>query len=155
MTRPVHHLHGVYSLGLIGVKYVPKSKKPVRPPRKSARQRMLEEEPVLEAAIDVDLKPRSLKIQPLIRCSLFKDTRVPEIRFSGKWLEKLGFAEKKRIRILPSKGQLILQLEDFEDPDKPVEAATTESPPQQPQQSPHPVENLRAGAFAECAPSDS
>ncbi|MFT3675583.1 MAG: hypothetical protein QM781_06765 [Chitinophagaceae bacterium] len=149
MTRPVHHLHGVYSLGLIGVKYIPKSDKPARPPRKSAKQRMLEEEPVLEAAIDVDLKPRSLKIQPLIRCSHFKDTRVPEIRFSGKWLEKLGFAEKKRIRILPSKGQLILQLEDFEDPEK----INEESSFTQSQVAPHSIENLRAGALTECAPS--
>ncbi|NCT73592.1 MAG: type I toxin-antitoxin system SymE family toxin [Chitinophagaceae bacterium] len=155
MTRPVHHLHGVYSLGLIGVKYVPKSKKPVRPPRKSARQRMLEEEPVLEAAIDVDLKPRSLKIQPLIRCSLFKDTRVPEIRFSGKWLEKLGFTEKKRIRILPSKGQLILQLEEFEDPENPEGAVSTENAFFLPQISPHPIENLKAGASTACAPSTS
>jgi len=153
MTRPVHHLHGVYALGLIGLKYKPKSDKPARPPRKSARQRMLEEEPVLEAAIDVDLKPRSLKIQPLIRCTHFKDTRVPEIRFSGKWLEKLGFLEKKRIRILPSKGQLILQLEDFEDPEKPPEQIATENSLMRPHISPHPVENLRAGALAECAPS--
>ncbi len=114
---------------------------------------MLEEEPVLEAAIDVDLKPRSLKIQPLIRCNHFKDTRVPEIRFSGKWLEKLGFAEKKRIRILPSKGQLILQLEDFEDPEKLNEPSASESFFIQSQVAPHSIENLRAGALTECAPS--
>lgn len=83
-----------------------------RPPRKSARQRMLEDEPVQEAAIEVDLKIRSHKIQPLIKTTLFKDTRVPQIRLSGKWLHQLGFEENKRIRIIPSKGQLILQVEE-------------------------------------------
>ena len=57
---------------------------------------------------------RSLKIQPKFRKNVYETVDVPEIRFSGNWLEKLGFTKGKRVTITTMEGLLILRLEGKE-----------------------------------------
>ena len=42
---------------------------------------------------------RTLKIQPKYREHQFETVKVPEIRFSGNWLEKLGFSHGRHVTI--------------------------------------------------------
>jgi hypothetical protein len=54
---------------------------------------------------------RSIKIQPKYRVNVKFNKRVPEIRFSGNWLERLGFEEGKRVSVTIMEGLLIVRLE--------------------------------------------
>jgi hypothetical protein len=55
-------------------------------------------------------KVRSLKIQPRCRQNKYDTVDVPEIRFSGNWLEELGFSKGKRVTITTMNELLILRL---------------------------------------------
>jgi hypothetical protein len=54
---------------------------------------------------------RTLKIQPKYREHEFETVKVPEIRFSGNWLEKLGFNYGRRVTITIMKELLIVRLQ--------------------------------------------
>lgn len=55
---------------------------------------------------------RSLKIQPNIRFNRWSQTKVPVIRLSGVWLEKLGFNPEQRVSITTMEKLLIIRLEE-------------------------------------------
>lgn len=54
---------------------------------------------------------RTLKIQPKYRQHEFETVKVPEIRFSGNWLEKLGFNYGRRVTITTINELLIVRLQ--------------------------------------------
>jgi hypothetical protein len=54
---------------------------------------------------------RTLKIQPKYREQQFETVKVPEIRFSGNWLEKLGFSYGRRVTITTMNELLIVRLQ--------------------------------------------
>ena len=43
------------------------------------------------------------------------NTKIPQIRIQGKWLEKLGFSEGKKILIQEKRGELVIKLVQIED----------------------------------------
>jgi len=55
---------------------------------------------------------RSLKIQPDIRFNRCSQTKVPVIRLSGVWLEKLGFNPEQRVSITTMEKLLIIRPDD-------------------------------------------
>ena len=62
--------------------------------------------------INKDYAIRSLKIQPDIKFNKRSETRVPVIRLSGVWLDKLGFSPQQRVKVTPMQKLLIIQLEE-------------------------------------------
>ncbi|RYG41579.1 MAG: type I addiction module toxin, SymE family [Chitinophagaceae bacterium] len=68
----------------------------------------VEKEFVALAETGVLEKIKRLKIQPLIRCTRWESTTVPEIRLSGAWLEKLGFNCGERVEVRMSEGKLVI-----------------------------------------------
>ncbi|MDR2269306.1 MAG: type I toxin-antitoxin system SymE family toxin [Sphingobacterium sp.] len=57
-------------------------------------------------------KVRSLKIQPTIKFNRWSQTKVPVIRLSGLWLDKLGFTPEKRVSVMTMDKLLIIKLEE-------------------------------------------
>ena len=55
---------------------------------------------------------RSLKIQPTIKFNRWSQTKVPVIRLSGLWLDKLGFTPEKRVAVMTMDKLLIIKLEE-------------------------------------------
>jgi len=55
---------------------------------------------------------RSLKIHPTIKFNRWSQTRVPVIRLSGLWLEKLGFTPEKRVSVMTIDKLLIIKSEE-------------------------------------------
>jgi len=55
---------------------------------------------------------RSLKIQPDIKFNRWSQTRVPVIRLSGVWLDKLGFTPEQRVTVTTMNKLLIIRLEE-------------------------------------------
>lgn len=55
---------------------------------------------------------RSLKIQPKRRSNKYSEIDVPEIKLSGSWLEKLGFAHGQRVLITTMDRLLVIRLEE-------------------------------------------
>lgn len=55
---------------------------------------------------------RSLKIQPTIKFNRWSQTRVPVIKLSGLWLQKLGFTPEKRVSVMTMDNLLIIKLEE-------------------------------------------
>ncbi len=55
---------------------------------------------------------RSLKIQPTIKFNRWSQTKVPVIRLSGLWLDKLGFTPEKRVSVMTMDKLLIIKLEE-------------------------------------------
>lgn len=52
---------------------------------------------------------RSLKIQPKTRFNKYSQKDVPELRFSGEWLQNLGFMINARVTITSMPGLLIVR----------------------------------------------
>jgi hypothetical protein len=52
---------------------------------------------------------RSLKIQPKTRFNKYSQKDVPELRFSGEWLQNLGFMIDSRVTITTMPGLLIVR----------------------------------------------
>lgn len=60
---------------------------------------------------EVQTKTRNLKVYQKIRVYDHPNSKViPEIRFCGEWLEKLGFTPQTRISIQTMNKQLIIQV---------------------------------------------
>jgi len=55
---------------------------------------------------------RKLKIYTKYQIRTYGLITIPEIRFKGKWLEKLGFKEGKIINIEQKKNKLIITLDN-------------------------------------------
>jgi len=55
---------------------------------------------------------RSLKIQPQIRFNRWTTSKVPEIKLSGNWLEKLGFIPEQRVSITTMNKLLIIRVDE-------------------------------------------
>ena len=55
---------------------------------------------------------RSLKIQPDIRFNRWSNTKIPVIRLSGVWLDKLGFAPEQRVTVTTREKLLIIRLDE-------------------------------------------
>ena len=55
---------------------------------------------------------RSLKIQPDIRFNEWSQTTVPVIRFSGVWLQQLGFTPEQRVTVTAMNKLLIIRLDE-------------------------------------------
>ncbi|WAC15052.1 SymE family type I addiction module toxin [Dyadobacter pollutisoli] len=51
---------------------------------------------------------RSLKIQPKVRRSFYKETFVPEIKLAGEWLRNLGFESGSQVKITTMQQLLII-----------------------------------------------
>jgi len=59
------------------------------------------------------MKPyRKLKVYAKFRTRTWDITIVPEIRLTGKWLDRLGFKEGKEIQIQQQKNKLTITLTD-------------------------------------------
>jgi hypothetical protein len=54
---------------------------------------------------------RTMKIQPRYRENKYSTVHVPEIRLSGFWLDKLGFAEGRRVTITTMSELLIVRVQ--------------------------------------------
>lgn len=54
---------------------------------------------------------KSIKIQPKFRVNIRSIKKVPEIRFSGNWLERLGFEQGRRVIVTMMEGLLIVKLQ--------------------------------------------
>jgi hypothetical protein len=65
---------------------------------------------------------RTLKIQPKYREHQFETVKVPEIRFSGNWLEKLGFNYGRRVTITTMNELLIVRLQPEQSRNQPAKA---------------------------------
>jgi toxic protein SymE len=50
-----------------------------------------------------------------IYSSYTNNTEIPQIRIQGKWLEKLGFREGKKILIQEKHGELLIKLVQIEE----------------------------------------
>lgn len=57
------------------------------------------------------LKPRKLKIHAKSQARAYSWITIPEIRLEGKWLDKLGFKQGKRVTIEPKRNKLIITVE--------------------------------------------
>ena len=57
-------------------------------------------------------KFRRLKIQPKFISRVYDEVFVPEIRFSGKWLQESGFDFDKHILIQQEKNKLTITLDE-------------------------------------------
>ena len=55
---------------------------------------------------------RELKISSQERGYGLQSKKVPEIRLSGVWLEKLGFEPCQRIKVFASEKMLIIKLDE-------------------------------------------
>jgi hypothetical protein len=55
---------------------------------------------------------KKLKVYSIFRDKVNESIRVPEIRISGMWLEKIGFNRGKNIMVTIDKGSLTLQVLD-------------------------------------------
>ena len=55
---------------------------------------------------------RKLKIHTKYRSRKYDETKIPEIRLEGKWLELLGFKRGQSIKVLQQKNKLIITLSD-------------------------------------------
>ncbi|NIJ55165.1 SymE family type I addiction module toxin [Dyadobacter arcticus] len=51
---------------------------------------------------------RSLKIQPKIRQSFYREKFVPEIKLSGEWLRNLGFESGNQVKVTTMQQLLII-----------------------------------------------
>lgn len=54
---------------------------------------------------------RKLKIYSKYQTRRYGLTTIPEIRLKGKWLEKLGFKQGKRISVEQKKNKLTITLD--------------------------------------------
>ncbi|RKE45592.1 SymE family type I addiction module toxin [Sphingobacterium detergens] len=66
----------------------------------------------LKKQISTRPEVRSLKIQPTIKFNRWCQTRVPVIRLSSLWLEKLGFTPEKRVSVMTMDKLLFIKLEE-------------------------------------------
>ncbi|GAA4176354.1 SymE family type I addiction module toxin [Sphingobacterium ginsenosidimutans] len=66
----------------------------------------------LKKQISTRPEVKSLKIQPTIKFNRWSQSRVPVIRLSGLWLEKLGFTPEKRVSVMTMDKLLIIKLEE-------------------------------------------
>jgi toxic protein SymE len=57
-----------------------------------------------------DQQVKMMKVYSVYRDNINHSFRVPEIKISGKWLEKLGFNYGKKIMVTVSEGSLTIQL---------------------------------------------
>jgi hypothetical protein len=55
------------------------------------------------------MKERILKVKPLIRFRTYDQITIPELKLSGKWLEREGFAPLKSVVIIKKGRQLIIK----------------------------------------------
>lgn len=52
---------------------------------------------------------RTFKIHPLYRKNRDEYVKTSEIRLSGNWLERLGFQQGKRVKVITRQGLLIVR----------------------------------------------
>lgn len=52
---------------------------------------------------------RTFKIHPLYRKNRDEYVKTAEIRLSGNWLEKLGFLQGQRVKVITRQGMLIVR----------------------------------------------
>lgn len=52
---------------------------------------------------------RTFKIHPLYRKNRDEYVKTSEIRLSGNWLEKLGFQQGQRVKVITRQGLLIVR----------------------------------------------
>lgn len=52
---------------------------------------------------------RHLKIYPVYRENKYEYVKTAEIRLSGKWLERLGFLQGQRVKVITRQGLLIVR----------------------------------------------
>lgn len=57
-------------------------------------------------------KFRKLKIHTKYQTRKFGETKIPEIRLEGKWLEELGFKQGQIVKILLKQYKLIITVDD-------------------------------------------
>ncbi|MER3373978.1 MAG: SymE family type I addiction module toxin [Allomuricauda sp.] len=55
---------------------------------------------------------RKLKIHTKFRRRTWDNTKVPEIRLEGRWLEELGFEMGKTITIISENNKLTIKIEE-------------------------------------------
>jgi hypothetical protein len=64
--------------------------------------------------------PKEIKLQPKHRALTYGSKKVPWLSVSGVWLEELGFKAGDTVRILTSEKQLIIELIEDQNPEKPT-----------------------------------
>lgn len=52
---------------------------------------------------------RTFKIHPLYRKNRDEYVKTAEIRLSGNWLERLGFLQGQRVKVITRQGMLIVR----------------------------------------------
>ncbi len=66
---------------------------------------------------------RELKIHTKYRTRKYDETKIPEIRLEGKWLESLGFKRGQTVKIKQQKNKLTITVVNEQKPVRQVDAS--------------------------------